>query len=150
MRPLTGPKVFAGFALAFGIIIAVNLTLAFNAVNTFPGLETKNSYVVSQNFNRDRLAQEALGWTVKPELEGDQLTLNFVESDGDLAKVESLKAIIGRATHVRDDVEPHFVRDGRSFVTRVELGPGNWNIRLIATAPDGTVFRQRVPVYIRG
>jgi nitrogen fixation protein FixH len=63
-NPLTGPKVFAMFAIGFGIIITVNLTLAFQAVATFPGLETRNSYVASQSFDRDKRAQDALGWTV--------------------------------------------------------------------------------------
>ena len=42
-KPLTGKHVFAIFATGFGVIIAVNLTLAFNAVATFPGLETKTA-----------------------------------------------------------------------------------------------------------
>ncbi|MEL7345657.1 MAG: FixH family protein, partial [Pseudomonadota bacterium] len=50
MRQLTGWHVFGMFALAFGIIISVNMTLAFQAVRTFPGLEVKNSYVASQAF----------------------------------------------------------------------------------------------------
>ncbi len=52
-RPLTGWHVLAMFVAGFGIIIGVNLTLAFKAVSTFPGLEVPNSYVASQ-----RLASE--------------------------------------------------------------------------------------------
>ena len=51
------------------MIIAVNLTLAFKAVTTFPGLEVKNSYVASQNFDADRAAQQALGWQVAARIE---------------------------------------------------------------------------------
>ena len=57
---ISGRHVFAGFALAFGVIISVNLTLAYNAVQTFPGLEVANSYVASQQFDANRAAQEAL------------------------------------------------------------------------------------------
>ena len=63
-RKLTGWHVLAIFTAAFGVIIGVNLTLAFNAVATFPGLETGNSYVASQSFDARRDAQQALGWTV--------------------------------------------------------------------------------------
>ncbi|MFN7052645.1 MAG: FixH family protein, partial [Gemmobacter sp.] len=62
MGQITGRQVFAFTAGAFGIIIAVNVLMAYKAVSTFPGLEVKNSYVASQNFDTERRAQEALGW----------------------------------------------------------------------------------------
>ena len=49
---IKGWHVLAAFVLAFSVIIGVNLTLAFNAVRTFPGLEVKNSYV--KNPHRQR------------------------------------------------------------------------------------------------
>ena len=75
MKPLTGRKVFFITAGAFGVILAANLTLAFSAVGTFPGLETKNSYVESQNFNIDRDAQLALGWDADIRLERGSVIL---------------------------------------------------------------------------
>ena len=58
-RGLTGWHVLAMFVTGFSIIIAVNITLAINAVRTFPGKETESSYVASQHFDSDRAAQEA-------------------------------------------------------------------------------------------
>ena len=63
-REFTGKHMLAICVGAFGVIITVNLILAYNAVATFPGLEAKNSYVASQQFNERRDAQEGLGWTV--------------------------------------------------------------------------------------
>jgi len=63
-RQLTGRHVLMIFVGAFTVIIGVNIALAYNAVRTFPGLEVKNSYVASQEFNTRRAAQVALGWTV--------------------------------------------------------------------------------------
>ncbi len=141
---LTGRKVFIITASAFSVIIGVNLTMAYLAVGSFPGLEVKNSYVASQNFDADRAAQEALGWEVAAEVEQGILTIAFTGRTGYPVEVESLEAVVGRATHVKDDVEPDFAyRDG-TFTAPVDLTPGNWNIRLVATAPDGTPFRQRV------
>ena len=62
-KQLTGRHVLMIFCGAFGIIIGVNLLLAWSAVSTFPGLEVKNSYVASQQFDERKAAQEALGWT---------------------------------------------------------------------------------------
>ncbi len=67
MRELTGRKVFAITAAFFGVIIAVNLLLAYKAVSTFPGLEVQNSYVASQTWDAERAAQQALGWDLAAE-----------------------------------------------------------------------------------
>ncbi|MEM7074930.1 MAG: FixH family protein [Pseudomonadota bacterium] len=145
-RVLTGWHVLAIFGSAFGVIIAVNLALAYNAVATFPGLETKNSYVASQAFQRERDAQNALGWQVSATLDGDRLTLYIDDAIGPVvARITS--ATMGRATHVYNDLTPEFRHDGRAFVARMpDLKPGNWNLRLEARAADGTAFRQRVIV----
>lgn len=65
VKPLTGRKVLMILVAAFGIIIAVNMTLLYNAIKTFPGLEVKNSYVASQTFDDRAISQRALGWIPK-------------------------------------------------------------------------------------
>lgn len=141
---LKGWHVFAGFAGAFSIIIAVNLVLAFSAVKTFPGLETKNSYIASQSFDDRRDAQEALGWSVAATHKAGLLELKITDAEGQPVEVAALDATVGRATHVQDDVTPEFRFDGEAYFATVPLGAGNWNIRMEARAEDGTVFQQRV------
>jgi nitrogen fixation protein FixH len=143
-RQLTGRHVFLIFAGAFGTIIAVNLVLAYSAVSTFPGLEVKNSYVASQEFNERKAAQEALGWDVRATHGGGVLRLAITDAGGQPVRVASLDATVGRATHVADDQRPEFHFDGRGYVAPVTLAPGNWNIRMEARAMDGTAFQQRV------
>ncbi|GFE64851.1 FixH family protein [Litoreibacter roseus] len=145
VKPLTGRKVLFITCSAFGVIIAVNLTLAFQAVATFPGLETKNSYVVSQSFQKDRSAQEALNWDVSAQIERGQLSVTFNTTEG-VAEPQIVSAVLGRATHVYEDQSPHFVFDGTRFTAPVSVAPGNWNLRLEAVAEDGTPFRQRIIV----
>lgn len=145
MTQIKGWHVLSGFILGFGIIISVNLTLAFNAVRTFPGLEVKNSYVASQSFDADRAAQQALGWDVSATLDGDQLRLTIVKGDEPVApRIE--QAIFGRATSVAQDQTPQFHFDGAQHVAQVNGGDGNWNLRLKARAENGTLFQQRVIV----
>lgn len=146
-RELTGKHVLAIVLAAFGIIIAVNITMAVFAIGTFPGLEVKNSYVASQSFDRDRAAQVALGWVVTPEYDGKVLTLAVRDAQGNPAKVAQLSATIGRPTISRDDVTPEFTYRGGLFSAAVALEPGNWVIRLTAVAADGTEFRQRIDHY---
>lgn len=148
-RPFTGRHVAALFIGAFGVIIAVNLVLAVSAVRTFPGLEVKNSYVASQEFDAHRTAQEALGWTIRADARNGEVALAITDAGGAPVKVASLEATVGRATHVREDVSPAFVFDGKSYVAPVMLGPGNWNIRMKARAEDGTEFAQRVILHVK-
>ncbi|WP_108484918.1 FixH family protein [Oceaniglobus ichthyenteri] len=147
-KELTGRHVAIIVCSMFAVIIAVNLTLAFQAVATFPGLEVKNSYVASQNFDSDRAAQEALGWDVSAVLDqSGTLRLTFGTETG-VAQPDITYAVLGRATNVAQDVTPDFTFDGQSFVSHVDLGEGNWNLRLVALAEDGTEFKQRVIVKV--
>lgn len=146
-RELTGRHVLAITLAAFGVIIAVNMVMAVKAVSTFPGLETANSYVASQRFDRDRAAQQALGWTVTPEYDGHQLTLMVRDAQGNPARIKSLTATVGRPTHVRDDQTPRFIYEHGLFRAPLTLAPGIWNINVTAEAWDGTVFRQRIDHY---
>ena len=143
-RKLTGKHVFLIFFCAFAVIIGVNLVLAYSAVKTFPGLEVKNSYVASQTFNDRKAAQESLGWDISAYHKAGILTLGITDPQGAPVEVADLKATVGRATHVKDDVAPDFVFNGSAYVAPVDLGDGNWNIRMIALADDGTEFKQRV------
>ncbi|MFN7002819.1 MAG: FixH family protein [Roseinatronobacter sp.] len=146
---MTGRKVLMIAVSAFGVILAANLTLAYNAVSTFPGLEVDNSFVASQNFNQELAEQLALGWEVKATHRDGELVLSITDQEGEPVRVAYLDAILGAATHVRSDQVPDFrFRDG-AYRAPVEIGKGNWNIRLHAVAADGTEFRQRVVLHLR-
>jgi len=147
---LTGWHVLAVFVGAYVVIIGVNLALAFNAIRTFPGVEVQNSYVASQGFNTRLAAQQRLGWETRVEVVDGELRLFVTGADGVSAGVETLTATLGRATHTRDDWAPDFRRIPGGFAAPADLEPGNWNLRLVATAPDGTEFRQRISFWHRG
>ena len=149
-RQFTGKHALAVFVAAFGVIIAVNLVLAYSAVKTFPGLEVKNSYVASQQFNERLKEQQALGWHIRAEAKGGLLILHITDRAGAPVQVADLKAVVGRATHVKEDFAPDFVFDGTAYSTPASLGEGNWNIRLVAKDDSGAEFAQRVPLYVKG
>ncbi len=132
---LTGWHVLAGFVAAFGLIIAVNVALAVNAVRTFPGLETRNSYIASQTFDVRRAAQQALGWNIS------------ATHDGVPVQAAKMEVILGRPTHQKADRVPQFRWDGTAYVAREELAKGNWDLWINATAMDGTPFEQRLEMY---
>ena len=144
-----GGHMFVTVLLAFTTIISVNLALAYNAVATFPGLEVKNSYVASQNFDVRKAAQEALGWEVSAVAEGGVLRLVMNGPDGAPVYPTEMNAVLGRATQIKDDQVLEFTHDGTAFVAPVDLAPGNWNIRMSATAEDGTLYSRRLVLRVK-
>jgi len=149
-RKFTGWHALAIFGGAFGIIISVNLAMAWNAVSTFPGLEVKNSYIASQSFDARRASQEALGWQVEARAEEGRVVLSIRDEAGRPVQVGNLDTTLGRATHVKDDFIPDFAFDGRAYVAVADLAPGYWNLRMTAQSLDGTPFEQRIELYVKG
>lgn len=82
-KPFTGWHMAGILVAFFGVIITVNLTMAWFATSTWSGLVVKNSYVASQEFNskvEQVKAQEALGWKGKLEAAGGTLRWTFVDA----------------------------------------------------------------------
>ena len=84
-------KVFTGWHMLaimiafFGVIIAVNLTMAFYANSSWTGLIVKNSYVASQTFNEraaEGRAQAALGWNGDLIVEDGAITSRLTDASG--------------------------------------------------------------------
>ena len=150
-REFTGRHMLFVVVGAFSLIIAVNLFMAYKAVGTFPGLEVKNSYVASQSFDKDRAAQQALGWRASTEYRDGILTLNILDKNGKPAMdVGRITALVARPTHVRDDVVPEFQRRGGLYTAPLTLNQGKWELRLNIQSLDGVTFKQRLDFFVKG
>ena len=129
---LKGRHVALMFVTGFSIIIAVNVTMATNAVRTFPGLEVKNSYVASQSFDARRAAQAALGWQAQASYADNRLTLVVTDKSGRPVDPSKFQAVVGRPTTRTDDHHVSFDARGQAEVT---LPHGLW--RIDVTSVDG-------------
>jgi nitrogen fixation protein FixH len=150
MAEITGRKVFVFTVSAFAVIIGVNLVMAWKAISTFPGLEAKNTYVASQEFDIRRDAQEALGWSVATAHERGTVKLVITDAAGAPVEVGTLSVLIGRPTSAQDDVRPAFAFVGGLYQAEVPLAAGQWMLKLDATAKDGTRFEQRFDLMVAG
>ncbi len=150
LKPLTGRKVFLITALAFGVVIAVNVTLAVQAVRTFPGLEVDNSYIASQNFDAKRAAQEQLGWVLNSRYDAGRLTLQVRDEAGNLVAPRDLTVLIGRTTVAQDDMRPALERNLGTYSADIDLARGKWMMVVEATSDNGTAFRQRLVLQVKG
>ena len=134
---------------AFGAIIAANLTLAYFALGSFPGLEVMNTYVASQQFDTKRRAQEALGWTSTVSYNDQTISVSLNGLEGITPVPASLVIRVGSATTNREDqtVIPQII-DGH-YVAKLTLTAGNKTVFVEALAADGTAFSQRHTLVVR-
>lgn len=145
---LNGWHVLGIFVGAFGVIIAVNVIMATKAIGTFPGLEVKNSYVASQEFDQRLADQTRLGWTVYADDVDGMVHLIITDPEGNPVRARELSAIIGRTTRAADDVAPVFAWNVDHYEAPLELGGGRWIVRVTAIAEDGTEFIQRINLHV--
>ena len=152
MTEFTGRKMAIVMVSFFGVIIAVNVLMAYKAVSTFPGLEVKNSYVASQTFDTNRTAQQALGWTMTPDYDAadNRLYLSFTDATGQPATLSDLSVLVGRTTEAKDDQTPDFINAAGLWTAPLDLATGRWLLRVDARAADGTLFSQRVSILVKG
>lgn len=150
-RELTGRHVLAITLTAFGLIIGVNLVMAFNAIASFPGTETASSYIASQHFQADRDAQQALGWQVDLDQDATGLRLRITDAAGLGVAPRSLEMVLRRPTYRDSDMPARLEPLGPGlWHAALAPAPGNWNADLRAEAADGTAFRQRIQLHVGG
>lgn len=135
-KQLTGWHVLAMLIAFFGVIIGVNLLMAYFANSTWSGLVVANGYVASQSFDKDLAkarAQEALGWKVGFDIAEDRIRLTFADAEG--RKIDNL-AITGdleRTVTDKEDQKLAFSPMGSGVYTApATLSPGVWEVEVDA------------------
>lgn len=135
-KEFTGYHMFAVIALFFGVIITVNLTLAFFAANSWTGLVVENSYVASQFFDEDKRIREqqlALGWQSEFSYERGVFTLDLVDVNGSVVRADRIDVKLGRPVHETDDVSLTLSQGiETSYTANVDLGAGVWQADMTA------------------
>jgi len=150
-NPLTGAHALAIVVAFFGVVIAVNVTMAALATGTFPGLIVENSYVASQNYNtwlKEARAQDERGWSADLDARDGDLKVSLTDRSGSPITGIDLSAIVGRAsTDLQDRVVSLAVEDG---VWRAPgtLTPGLWMVELKARSGGKLLYRIRRAVTV--
>lgn len=128
----------------FGVIAAVNFTMATFATRGFGGTVVDNSYVASQRFNdwlEAARQQDNLQWTESVSRSDEQIRLQVMTPDGAL----SGGTIVATAEHPLARMEPiplEFVEtDPGVYLSREPLDAGRWILRIEIAQGDS---RKRV------
>lgn len=138
-KPFTGWHMLAIICTFFGVVIAVNLTMAISASRTWTGLVVANSYVESQRFNEKQhtiAAQKRAGWTVETRHVDGRIVFEALDADGALLELEAVTAFVRRPVGGHDDATVVLVRDGTAYVGDHDLAAGVWDITITTAATE--------------
>ncbi len=134
----TGRHMLFAMTAFFGVVISVNLGLAYFARSSWTGLVVENSYVASQEFNakmaRTR-AQDALGWRSTLRIVDDVVRFDLRDAGGAEIPLASVDATFRRPVDDREDHTVSLAFDpGAGFTARHHLADGVWLVELDAAA----------------
>ncbi|MCR9071960.1 MAG: FixH family protein [Alphaproteobacteria bacterium] len=151
---LTGRHVLFGMIAFFGLIVAVNLTMATFASMTWPGLVVANSYVESQRFNtrlEQARQQQALGFTLRFEQSHDTLTLALRDLDGNGVRILGGTVQIGRPVTRTEDriIDVPAAPDGLVSMPDA-LAPGLWVADVALLLEGDLVWRYETRFSVKG
>ncbi|MCR9256787.1 MAG: FixH family protein [Alphaproteobacteria bacterium] len=145
-KPFTGKHMLAIMIAFFGVIIAVNMTMAYLASSSWTGLVVQNSYVASQEFNGEldkARAQSKLGWSTPLMLSTEEALVEARDANGKPIKGAEVILLLQRSMTDRDDqavtlteVAPGLYR------AAVDLAPVHWKASLRLKAANGVTYRQ--------
>ncbi len=137
----------------FGVIIAVNLTMAYNAIHSWSGLVVKNTYVASQEFNdkaQTGKEQAALQWQSKPAFEKGIFTWQLADRDGKAVAMTGGTVEFKRPVgDVNDTKVTLMVREPGILTAPLELGEGAWIMEVNADAGLEDPYRHIIRVLVK-
>lgn len=133
-KEIKGGHVLAMLLAFFGVIITVNMVMAYFANSTWSGLVVKNGYVASQEFNTNLArakAQDALGWDVGFTFDKSSVKVTFTDANG--AKIDNLD-LAGRLQRTVTDKEDQVLTFGWMgsgvYSAPARLAPGLWEVEI--------------------
>lgn len=136
----------------FGIIIAVNLTMAVFARSSWTGFVVENSYVASQKFNAkmaETRAQAALGWKSNFALREGRATYILRDRDGRFIPLSGVSLTFKRPVDDRDDQRVVLERAAdSSYSSPLTMADGLWLVEIEANAGNESPFREVLRIHV--
>jgi|LNFM01.1.fsa_nt_gb nitrogen fixation protein FixH len=145
---IRGWHVLAAMLAFFGAIIAVNVTFAVYAIQSFPGEDVRRSYLQGVQYNdtlAERRAQAALGWqastALRRDADGAFVEVTLTARDGTAIGGADITGSLQWPTSSQHDHELSFepVGGGRYIARLGELQPGRWRLRARADGEGGAL-----------
>lgn len=155
----TQPKVFTGRHMLailiafFGVVIGVNIVLAYFANSTWSGLVVANGYDASQSFNADQRrtrAQQAEGWTMKLTHQDGVITVMFADKNAQPLRRLTIVSSAGRPTTDAQDQKLTFHETAPgTYVADAKLAPGIWDVNMDVTGDGEQNYRKIYEIIVK-
>ncbi len=130
-KEFTGRHMTAILVAGFGVVFAVNFTMAALATEGFGGVVVENSYVASQKYNgwlEQSREQDKLGYSAEIARDDDG---HLVVSTADVPQYATASAEIRRPLGTPDARTVELERSGpNEFRSNKPVPSGRWTVRL--------------------
>ncbi len=152
VKEFTGRHMLIVMLLFFGVIVSVNMTLAWFAAGTWSGLVAKNGYVESINYEKTQAAferQNRLGWKSRIKLQSGYVVFLVKDAQGKGISDLAIVAKIGRPTTEKLDRAMSFrsVNPGE-YLARAPQKSGQWIVEINATGTGGQLYRKKYRILV--
>ena len=151
-RTFTGRHMAIIMVGFFGVIIAVNVTMAVFASTSWTGLVVKNSYVASQNFNGEMeiaRKQKARGWKSDISYFNGVLSVTVTDARNAAVLLDTVTSVAERPSHEGEDQTVALVHQGGGLYRgTLQLNPGLWNLRVTGGGHE-TLYRRDLRLIVR-
>lgn len=150
----TGRHMLLTMLAFFGVIVGVNVTMAFFARSSWTGFVVANSYVASQEFNHKMAltrAQAALGWRSQFRVEDSTLRYSIRNAAGGAVPLTGVRVTFRRPIDDREDHAVALVADKNGgFSLSHSLADGTWIAEVEAEAGLTNPYRETLRLRIVG
>ncbi|MBB5576555.1 MULTISPECIES: FixH family protein [Rhizobium] len=146
----TGRHMLLTTVAFFGVIITVNVTMAWLASSTWSGLVVNDTYLASQEFNKNAAAMKAMtasGIAGSLSIKGREIHYDIRNNNGSPAAVDDVTANFKRPVGDHEDFavalkklsEGHFLADH-------DVATGDWIVEIVAKRGETLVMHQAVRI----
>lgn len=149
----TGWHMFWIMIAFFGTVISVNVTMAYLANSSWSGMLSQNTYVASQDFNKnaDRAREWAReGFKGEVRLEGGAIRYRLEGPADVIASVDHVEALFHRPVGDKQDFTLKLLRDGDLFTVADVPTAGPWIVDLAAMKDGKVIFHQAERIVSEG
>lgn len=149
----TGRHMLAVMAAFFGVVIAVNVTMAIYANTSWTGFVVHNSYVAGLEFNRksqEHRRQVALGWSSALAVAGGTVRFGVTDAEGRPVALKSGTASFRRPVSDAEDTRLALTpASGGALEAPFALRDGPWIVEIEADDGRDAPWREMRRIGVR-
>lgn len=153
-KPFTGRHMALIMCAFFGVVISVNLFMAWNASSSWSGLVVPNTYVASQQFNGKVAQQRAIAATGvegRLSVEDGVVTFRISHPQKGPVDVEAVSVNFLRPVGTGQDFTIDLQRtESGVYSARHEVRPGQWIAAIKATNGEQVIVHEANRFYVVG